>query len=138
MYVHGRDHRYRPLIVLNLERIMNFVPDVQDAIKLTCFVLSYVAEYMFIPGQIENWVIICDLCKKDLSAIPIGKLKQVMGIMQSAFRCRVTVNYLVNCPGSITLIWAMVKALLDTNTKKKIKIQKTNSPEDLPNHFNLS
>ena len=28
VYVHGRDHRYRPLIVLNLERIMNFTPEV--------------------------------------------------------------------------------------------------------------
>ena len=35
VYVHGRDHRYRPLIVLNLERIMNFTPKVQDAINLT-------------------------------------------------------------------------------------------------------
>ena len=50
VYVHGRDHRYRPLVVLNLERIMNFVPDVHDAINLTCFVLSYIVEYMMIPG----------------------------------------------------------------------------------------
>ena len=75
VYVHGRDHRYRPLIVLNLERVMTLVPDVHDAVNLTCFILSYVAEYMFIPGQIENWVIICDLCKTDASDIPMRKLK---------------------------------------------------------------
>lgn len=75
IYIHGRDHRYRPLIILNLERIMSLVPDVGNCIKLVCFVLSYVQEYMFIPGQIENWIIITDLCKVDLGKIPTGKLK---------------------------------------------------------------
>ena len=32
----------------------------------------------------------------------------------------------------------MVKGLLDEQTKKKIKILKTSTPEELPSHFNLS
>ena len=118
--MHGRDHRYRPLIVINLGRIINFVPDSNDAIKLLCFLLSYVVEYMFIPGQIENWVLMTDLCNIETSKLPIGKFKQFIGICQSVFRCRVAVNYIVNCQPGINWLWNCVKKLLDANTKKKI------------------
>jgi hypothetical protein len=40
--------------------------------------------------------------------LPIRKLKKIMGVMQSAFRCRVIVNYVINAPSSISWIWGMV------------------------------
>jgi hypothetical protein len=50
IYIHGRDHRYRPLLVLNLERLMRHSLEVDDCMDLICFQLQYVTEFMMIPG----------------------------------------------------------------------------------------
>jgi hypothetical protein len=62
-------------------------------------------------------------------------MKQVLGVMTSAFRCRVIVNYVINAPKSITFMWTMAKGMLDAQTKKKIQILK-GPPEGMLEHFN--
>jgi hypothetical protein len=34
---------------------------VDEAILATVFVQEYVMRYMFLPGQVENWIVIYDL-----------------------------------------------------------------------------
>lgn len=64
MYVHGRDQYYRPLIifhprVLEAAKIAN--PDefsIETVMLAGGFLLEHVKRTMFIPGKVENWVLI--------------------------------------------------------------------------------
>jgi hypothetical protein len=70
IYVHGRDHRFRPILVVNLERLDLKRHSVESYRNLLCFTLEFIVSHMLLPGQIENWVVLTDLCKIGLSSIP--------------------------------------------------------------------
>ena len=72
IYHHGRDHRFRPIIVMRT-KLLNECGLTNDEIKLT---LAYFIEYMLdnaiLPGQVENWVIITDMKDVGMTSIPYG------------------------------------------------------------------
>ena len=91
---------------------------------------------MFLPGQIENWMVLCDLCKNGLGNISMNSMKQVMGILQSNYKCRLGNNFVVNPPKSLWVIWSCVKPFLDEMTIEKIKISKGSYSDELLEVFN--
>jgi hypothetical protein len=138
IYIHGRDHRYRPLIVLNagrfdLERFKS-----QDYCDLLCFVLEYCVTHLMIPGKIENWIIITDLNRQGLTSLPLQELKGVIKTLQDNFRCRMIVNYVVNSPRSLKFIWTVVKGFVEEHTVNKIRILREGQPSEIKMHFALS
>lgn len=135
IYIHGRDHRYRPLLVLNVERMNLTRHTVQEYRALICFLLEFMTKTMMIPGQVENWVVITDLCRTSLFDLPISELKSLIKLLQDNFRCRMTVNYIVNAPTSITFAWRIIKVAIEEHTLRKIKIMKTAHAPELRTHF---
>lgn len=91
---------------------------------------------MLLPGQIENWVVLMDLDKRGLKNLSISSVKQVMHILQANYRCRLGVNYIVNPPKSVCMLWACIKPFLDEITIEKIKISKAPYSSDLLAHCN--
>lgn len=135
IYIHGRDHRYRPLLVLNVERMNLREHPVGEYRALICFLLEFTSKTMMIPGQVENWVVITDLCRTSLFDLPISELKSLIKLLQDNFRCRMTVNYIVNAPTSITFAWRIIKVAIEEHTLRKIKIMKTAHAPELRSHF---
>ena len=80
LYVHGRDKWFRPCLVLNsgvLSQIKISHPDLFDIDLLstaTIFILEYVKKYMFLPGQIENWVVIHNINKLAFNKLPRNEM----------------------------------------------------------------
>jgi hypothetical protein len=64
LYIHGRDHRYRPLIVLTPALLLDFPQHLLMAAGY--FLLEYTKEQLLIPGQVENWVLLIDLSDCEL------------------------------------------------------------------------
>ena len=91
---------------------------------------------MLLPGQIENWVVLTDLGKNGLKNLSISSLKQVLGILQANYRCRLGVNYIINPPKSVWVLWSCIKPFLDEVTIDKIKISKASYSTDLLSHTN--
>ena len=54
--------------------------------------------YILIPGQIENWFIICDL--KNIGITKFSLFKKIMNTL-SKFRCRIIKNYILYLNGFI-------------------------------------
>ena len=138
IYIHGRDHRYRPLIILNAERFDLDTYNAQDYSLLLCYILEYCIKNLMIPGHIENWIIITDLNNKSLSSLPISELKSIIKILQDNFRCRMIVNYVVNAPRTLKFIWNIVKGFVETHTVNKIRILREGQPKEMKQHFALS
>jgi hypothetical protein len=71
--VHGRDKKFRPCIIIDASVIAHFKqsqPDLFDMDALataTIFIMEYVKKHMFLPGQIEQWVVITNLSKLSIN-----------------------------------------------------------------------
>jgi hypothetical protein len=70
VYIHGRDHRFRPIVVVNLERLDLQEHSANEYSSLLCFTLEFIVSHMLLPGQIENWVVIVDVCSIGLTSLP--------------------------------------------------------------------
>lgn len=44
------------------------------------------------------------------------------------FRCRMHVTSVINCPGSISMLWGMAKGFVEEDTQKKISFENNNIP----------
>ena len=63
-YVYGRDHHFRPIIVVSIKTCKKLVEkekiqfgDIKDSL---IYLINYILKYMMVPGQIENWIIFID------------------------------------------------------------------------------
>ena len=135
IYIHGRDHRYRPLIVLNAGRLDLQLYSIEDYTNLLCYVLEFASTKLMIKGHIENWIIITDLNNKSLTNLPLSELKQIISVLQNNFRCRMIVNYIVNAPRTLSFLWGLLKKFVEPHTVNKIRISRESKPADMRTHF---
>jgi len=134
IYIHGRDHRYRPIIVINASKFDMKKYSIDDFCALLCFNLEFAVQKLTIPGQIENWIIITDLCSQPLKNLPFSELRRIIKVLQDNFRCRMIVNYVVNSPSTLAFAWKIVKTFIEAHTVRKIKICKNSDPLELKKH----
>lgn len=91
---------------------------------------------MLLPGQIESWAVLTDLGKNGLGNLSITSLKQVLNILQANYRCRLGINYIINPPKSIWMMWSCIKPFLDDITIEKIKISNASYSPEMMTFFN--
>lgn len=135
IYLHGRDHRYRPLIVLNAGKLDFTANTIEDYCNLLCFILEYTVTCLMMSGHIENWVVITDLNGQSLHNLPISQLKVIIKTLQDNYRCRMIVNYVVNAPKTLKFLWMVLKNFVEPHTVNKIRILREGKPQEMRNHF---
>ena len=77
---------------------------------------------MFIPGQVESWVVIYDLGGMGITEMPMNAIKEVTAKMSLNYGGRLHRMFTVNAPGTIWFGWKAISAFLDQVTVDKIKI----------------
>lgn len=125
LYIHGRDNRFRPIIHINASVISKNTKkyNFNDWNQATIFFMEYTIKNLLLPGQIENWDIICDL--KDVSVMSLpSDFKKILGILQNNYRCRLFKMFIINVGSFFNMMWTVIKKIIDNNTEKKIKILK--------------
>ena len=66
VYIHGRDKYYRPCMVFHAHVLERAKHDPNNGYNIEAinmagiFLVEYVKKYMFIPGKVENWVVLLD------------------------------------------------------------------------------
>ena len=125
----GRDRLFRPVLVFNATMV-DF-NDVETGFLATCFVQEEIIKNMFIPGQVENWIIIYDLGGMGITDLPISAIKETTQRVSLHYGGRLFKMCAVNAPGTIWFSWKIVSAFLDDVTCEKIKISKKNSEKTL-------
>lgn len=100
--------------------------DIEAATIATVYVHEQIIANMFIPGQVENWVVIYDLGGMGVTDIPISAIKSSTQKMSQNYGGRLYKMFVVNAPGTIYFTWKLVSAFLDPVTVEKIKISKSN------------
>lgn len=70
IYMTGRDHRYRPIVVMNLKLFDEKKTDI--IIRTFSYFFDKIIEYVLLPGQVEQWVTIMDVEGFSLFSLPLG------------------------------------------------------------------
>jgi hypothetical protein len=137
MYIHGRDNNFRPIVVLQVKVYMelrkNFIYD--DWLSTVIFFMEYLVNNMLIPGQVENWNIITDLEGVSILTLP-SDMKKFMSILQSNYRCRLYVNYILGMGFFLRGIWSLVSKMLDETTIRKVRILSSSQLSEILSFIN--
>lgn len=126
IYIHGRDNRFRPIIVIVAKVYMDNKDkySYENWVNALIYILEYTLKNLMIPGQIENWNIISDLADLSVWSIP-ADFKKIFNTLSCNYRCRLYVMYILNMSTFIVFLWDLIKRMLDPTTEGKLKILKS-------------
>ena len=120
MYIHGRDHHFRPLIFVIIKVIKNILGkdyNFDDINKSIIFLMNYVLKYLLIPGQIENWIIFVDF--DGVGITDLGDFQKIITAL-SKRRGRVFKNYFVNIGSFLKFSLKAIIKMVSSVAKKSI------------------
>ncbi|CAD8159827.1 unnamed protein product [Paramecium octaurelia] len=122
IYMHGRDNRYRPIIVVNARKVAG-VKEIDVLLQSMTIFLDYVLTNCMLPGQIENWIVIMDLGGLGIMGLPKQDLYRIMNYLSSNYRSRMHKCYVINCLKALSITWTMIKNFLEDITVNKIHFE---------------
>lgn len=128
LYFTGRDYAMRPILVIRAERL----PDawhkdgtgVTRLIRMLVFCMEYLIRYMFIPGKIENIVVLVDLKNLGLADVPLKALKNIYSVLSHHYIVRVFKFYIVNMSYMLSTLVGVVKPILTDRQRQKLNFLK--------------
>ena len=145
MYVHGRDHHFRPVIFCTIKKVKNLLAtddtyDFEDINRSIIYLVNYVMEYLLIPGQIENWIIFVDFDGMGLT--DLGDFQKIITTF-SKRRGRVFKNFFVNIGSFLKFSLKTVMKMVSSVAKKSIilgnnelyKVTELISPDNLEQKY---
>jgi hypothetical protein len=137
VYVHGRDCHFRPIIVINVEyyKKNEDLYTYDEWLQATIYFMEYLVNNLLIPGQVENWDVISDFGSVNFFFLP-SNVKKLMGILQSNWRCRLYVNYILNMSSIVRGLWKIVKAFLDEATVHKVQFIENSNKKNIFTYIN--
>jgi hypothetical protein len=126
----GRDYMYRPILVVNVGKILDIDPKEKLFLDTLGYFFQYVIDNCLIEGQVENWVTIIDLgmnffykINRNASVFSLGgTLVDTITFLSANFRARVHHSYLINAPSSVKWVWGMVKGALTEDQLRKLTL----------------
>ena len=123
IYMHGRDTHFRPILIVEVKRAIELMDKLgfsfNEITQSMLFFMNYIVNYMLIPGQIENWILICDL--KDVGVSKLPQFKSILNFL-SNFRCRAVKNYILHLSGVVKFAAKNILSLLGSASAKKLVI----------------
>ena len=120
IYMHGLDCNYRPIICIIVSRfvkLMDIYP-IENFIYAIYFFINYLSKHIFIPGQVENWIMIADMSNVSFWKPPT-KILKIFNFLQSKYLCRLCSLYIYGMNYVLTVCWKIVKKLIDERTAQK-------------------
>ena len=120
IYMHGLDCNYRPIICIIVSRfvkIMDIYP-IDNFIYAIYVFINYLSKHIFIPGQVENWIMIADMSNVSFWKPPT-KILKIFNFLQNKYLCRLSSLHIYGMNYVLTMCWKIVKKLIDERTAQK-------------------
>lgn len=126
----GRDTHFRPILIIEVRRAIELMDKMgytfEEISQSILFFMNYIVNYMLIPGQIENWILICDL--KDVGINKFPQFKRIFSSL-SRFRCRVIKNYMLHLGGFVRFALKNILSVLGSASAKKLVVVESKNME---------
>ena len=143
MYVHGRDHHFRPVIFVKIKIVKNILSEkyvFDDIINSIIYLMNYVMEYLLIPGQIENWIVFVDF--EGVGLTDLSDFQKIIATL-SKRRGRVFKNYFVNIGSFLKFSLKTILKMVSSVAKKTVilgynelnKVKELISPDNLEQKY---
>ena len=123
LYIFGRDHQFRPLIICQpyiLQDCLNKYSD-SDIMNASIFICQYMANYMLIPGQIENWIMIVNMDGTSVLSLP-DSVKKLINNMSEYFIARLYRCYILGLNAILRIIYKIICNFVEKTTVEKVII----------------
>ena len=123
MYVYGRDHHFRPIIIVSVKTYVNSIEkdkySFEDINTSIIYLINYIIKYILIPGQIENWITMIDF--KGTGVSDVSDFKKLLTTLNS-YRGRVFRSFFINVGGFLKMAVKTAINLFGSSSAKKLKI----------------
>jgi hypothetical protein len=115
----GRDSHYRPIVVIDAEKIIQADLSEEECQETQMYFFEYIMKNFFIPGQVESWVALIDSNYQSMMSL-MGNIKSSFIFLADTYRNRLykCFNCRINLP--LRMIWSVVQKFLDEETVNKI------------------
>ena len=137
LYVFGRDHQFRPLIICQpyiLQKCLDIYSDV-DIMNASIFILQYMANYMLIPGQIENWIMIVNMENTSVLSLP-ESVKNLINKSSEYFIARLYRCYILGLNALLRILYKLICTFVEKTTVEKVII--LDNKEDKRKHQDIN
>ena len=104
-YGYKRDISMRPVIILNIRRMIDTKMETEPLQKMGDFSLSHLLNNAIAPGRVENWTVIFDLNDVGITEIPKEQLQGIVSNMTSNYRGRLYKMFVVNANMFVRGLW---------------------------------
>ena len=122
LYMHGLDINYCPILIANGKIFLSLIDKypIEYFICAIDKIISYLIKHFFIPGQIENWIVIADLNEVSIWDPPL-KLLKIFEFLQIKYIFRLKYLYIYGMDSILNFCYNIIKSLIDERTTNKIK-----------------
>ena len=117
-----RDKNMRPVIIINVRRMIDSRISVDRLLALTNFFLEYVIAYAMVPGSIESWTAIFDLKDVGVTEIPKDRIQPLVRSMTKNFRGRLFRFFATDVTWVVRQLWKLAHKFVDDFTNRKLMI----------------
>ena len=121
LYAFGRDHQFRPLLICQpyiLQKCLKLYSD-DDIYNASIFICQYMVNYMMIPGQIENWIMIVNMDGTSILSIP-ESVKKLMKALSNYFIARLFRCYILGLNAFLRIIYKIICNFVEKTTVEKV------------------
>lgn len=80
LYVSGRDTKYRPIVILNVRKIVDIEYPIEVISQASAFFCDFVVKKLLVPGRVENWIMLIDLMDIGMTSLPVKKVQTIVGL----------------------------------------------------------
>ena len=123
LYVYGRDHKFRPILIcqphIYQQHMKLFTSD--EVITASAFLFQYIVNNMLLPGQIENWVMILSFEGTSPFNLP-DAVKKLIKTLSENFLSRLYKCYLFGMSFVINILYKFICNFLEEVTIQKITV----------------
>jgi hypothetical protein len=136
LYIYGRDHRFRPIMVCQpyiLQNKLDYFSN-SDVVKVCLFVCQYAVNNLLIPGQIENWIMFFNLKGTSLLSLP-EPIKLLVKELSDNFNFRLYKCYVLGMSLIMRILYKFVCTFIGQPNEDKIVILSGKKDEHIFDDF---
>ena len=117
-----RDKNMRPIIIVNVRRMIDSRISIERLVAVTNFFFEYVIQHAMVPGAIESWTAIFDLKDVGVTEIPKDRIQPLINNMTKNYRGRLFRFFAVDVTWVVRQLWKFAHRFVDEFTNKKLTI----------------
>lgn len=88
LYGYGRDAKMRPILILNVRKLIDAGLDPANCFDFVDFFMSYIVQNALVPGRVEQYSLIIDFRDVALTEIPVQSIVSMISRSTTLYKHR--------------------------------------------------